>query len=73
MVKVKSVGFRATSVRAKDEKDLVIPNSQLVQRRVANYTHSDSMYRLETTVGVAYSSDLKEVQEVLKGVCSQLD
>ena len=73
MVKVKSIGFRATNVRTKDEKDLMIPNSQLVQRRLANYTYSDSLCRLETTVGVAYSSDLKEVQEVLKGVCSQLD
>ena len=73
MVRVKSIGFRATSVRTKDEKDLVIPNSQLVQDRVANYTYRDSLYRVETTVGVAYSSDLKEVQEVLKGICSQLD
>ncbi|MFC1821952.1 mechanosensitive ion channel family protein [Thermodesulfobacteriota bacterium] len=73
MVKVKSIGFRATSVRSKDEKDLVIPNSQLVQKPVVNYTYRDSIYRLDTTVGVAYSSDLKQVQEVLQGVCNQLD
>ncbi len=73
MVRVKSIGFRATIVRSKDERDLVIPNSQLVQNRVANYTYRDSVCRVETTVGVAYSSDLKKVREVLESVCGQLD
>jgi small-conductance mechanosensitive channel len=73
MVRVKSIGFHATNVRAKDGKDLVIPNSHLVKTRVANYTYSDSVCRIEATVGVAYASDLKEVREVLEEVCSQLD
>jgi len=73
MVRVKSIGFRATIARTKDERDLVIPNSQLVQNRVANYTYRDSVCRVETTVGVAYSSDLKKVQEVLESVCGQFD
>ena len=73
MVRVKSIGFRATIVRTKDERDLLIPNSQLVQDRVANYTYRDSVCRVETTVGVAYSSDLKRVREVLESVCGQFD
>ena len=73
MVRVKSIGFRATIVRTKDEKDLVIPNSQLVQDRIVNYTYRDTVCRFETTVGVAYASDLKKVREVLESVCNQLD
>jgi small-conductance mechanosensitive channel len=73
MVRVKSIGLRATIARTKDEKDVVIPNSQLVQSRVANYTYKDSLYRVETTVGVSYDSDLKKVREVLEGVCGQFD
>ncbi len=73
MVRVKSIGFRATIVRTKDERDLVIPNSQLVQERVANFTYRDSFCRVETIVGVSYASDLKKVREVLESVCGQLD
>ena len=73
MVRVKSIGFRATIVRTKDERDLVVPNSQLVQNRVVNYTYRDSVCRVETRLGVAYSSDLKKVQEVLESVCGQFD
>jgi small-conductance mechanosensitive channel len=72
-VRVKSIGFRATVARTKDEKDLVIPNAQLVQSRVANCTLRDSLCRIETTVGVAYSSDLEMVREVLQSVCDGLD
>ena len=60
MVRVKSIGFRTTIVRTKDEKDLVIPNSQLVQDRIVNYTYKDTVCRFETTVRVAYDSDLKK-------------
>ncbi|MBW1820021.1 MAG: mechanosensitive ion channel [Deltaproteobacteria bacterium] len=73
IMRVQSIGFHATIVRTKDEKDLLIPNSQLVQNRVANYTYRDSLCRVETTVGVAYASDLKEVREVLERVCNQFD
>jgi small-conductance mechanosensitive channel len=72
MVRVKSIGFRATIARTKDEKDLVIPNSQLVQNRVANYTYRDSVCRVWTFVGVSYSSDLNTVREVLEGVCASM-
>jgi small-conductance mechanosensitive channel len=73
IVRVKSIGFRATIARTKDERDLVIPNSQLVQNRVANYTYRDSVCRVETTIGVAYASDLKKVREVLESVFGQFD
>lgn len=73
LVRIKSIGLRATIARAKDESDVVIPNSQFVQNRVSNYTFRDSVCRVEATVGVAYSSDLKEVREVLESACRQLD
>ncbi len=73
MVRVKTIGFRATVARTKDERDLVIPNAQLVQSRVANYTLKDALCRVGTTVGVAYSSDLVKVRETLESVCDGLD
>ncbi len=72
MVRVKQIGLRATIVRTKDEKDLLIPNSQLVQTRVANFTYRDSVCRVWTTVGVSYSSDLNQVRNILEKVCAQM-
>jgi small-conductance mechanosensitive channel len=70
---VKTIGMRATVVRAKNEGDLIIPNAELVQNLVSNYTYRDSLHRIDTQVGVAYSSDLKQVRMVLEQTCNNLD
>jgi small-conductance mechanosensitive channel len=72
-VKVKEIGFRATIVRNINECDQIIPNSELVQHKVSNYTYRDSLYRLEASVGVAYDSDLRKVRATLEQVCAGLD
>jgi small-conductance mechanosensitive channel len=73
IVKVKSIGFRDTVVRTKDEGDILIPNSLLVQGKIGNYTLRDSLCRIWTTVGVSYASDLNTVRDVLEEVCRKFD
>jgi len=73
LVRVKTIGLRATTVRSKDEKDLLIPNSELVQNTLANCTYRDSLCRVWTIIGVAYHSDLDKVREVLERVCSEME
>ncbi len=73
IVKVEKIGPRATIVRTKAEADQIVPNSQLVQNAIINYTYRDSLHRLETKVGVSYESDLKKVRATLKAVCEGLD
>jgi small-conductance mechanosensitive channel len=73
MVMVKKIGPRATIVRTKNEGDQIIPNAELVQNRVSNYTYRDSLYRLEATVGVSYDSDLHQVRMTIEEVCAGLD
>jgi potassium efflux system protein len=73
MVRVKSIGLRDTIVRTKDDSDILFPNSLLVQGRIGNYTLRDSLCRVWTVVGVSYSSDLKQVREILEGVCANID
>ena len=72
LVRVKTIGLRATIVRSKDEKDLLIPNSQLVQTRLANFTYRDMVCRVWTTIGVSYDSDLNQVRKILEGVCAKM-
>lgn len=73
MVKVESIGFRATIARTRDEKNVLIPNVELVQSRIANYTYRDPLCRIDASVGVAYGSDLRKVRETLEKACGDLD
>ncbi len=65
VVRVTGMGLRATVARSRDEEDLIIPNSILVQSTVTNYTLRDAVFRLHATVGVSYDSDLALVRRVL--------
>ncbi len=66
VVRVVKMGIRATIARTRDDEDVIIPNSLLVTSTVKNYTLRDSLYRVRTVVGVAYSSDMAHVRKVLE-------
>ena len=68
VVRVEKIGARSTVARTRDDEEVIIPNTILVQSTVKNYTLSDTAYRIRTTVGVAYSSDMREVERVLDEV-----
>jgi small-conductance mechanosensitive channel len=72
-VRVRKIGLRLTTVRTKTGGDLLIPNAELVQAKVSNFTYRDPLHRIETQIGVAYSSDLKQVRSVLEKTCDELD
>jgi small-conductance mechanosensitive channel len=73
IVRVKSIGARVTLVRNKDGLDILIPNSVLSESKIGNYTLKDSLCRLHTSIGVSYSSDLKQVRQVLEDTCDRLE
>lgn len=72
MVRVERIGTRATTVRTKQEQDRVIPNARIVQSSVANCTRSDTLCRIDATIGVDYDSDLDTVRRALEGACRGL-
>lgn len=73
LVRVTKMGLRATVVRSRDEEDLIIPNSVLVQNTVTNYTLRDSVFRLKATVSVSYGSDMKLVMRVLNETAASFE
>lgn len=72
VVTVKDVGIRFTLASNRDNEDLLIPNSILVQSMVTNRTLRDPLFRLRAPVGVTYSSDMKLVKETLTAAASAI-
>jgi small-conductance mechanosensitive channel len=72
LVKVKKVGIRATMARTRDDEDLIIPNSLLVQSTMKNHTLEDTYFRARVDVGVAYESNMRQVREVLENVAAEV-
>ena len=62
---VKKIGLRASIVETLERKDLIIPNSKLVNENVINWTKTKPTTRFDVLVGVAYGSDLDLVKQNL--------
>lgn len=73
VIRVENMGIRTTVARTRDDEEIIIPNSHLVQNSVRNFTYQDSIYRLRAPVGVAYESDMKLVRRTLEETAEGLD
>jgi small-conductance mechanosensitive channel len=63
---VQEINLRTTTVLTRDDKYIILPNTDLTRNQLINWTHSDLASRFEVTVGVDYSSDVKQVMQILK-------
>jgi small-conductance mechanosensitive channel len=69
---VEHVGTRSTRIRRVDGVHLLVPNSQLLENTVTNWTLEDQFTRSSVRVGVAYGSDVERVRELfLEAVLAQ--
>ncbi|MCA1995401.1 MAG: mechanosensitive ion channel, partial [Coleofasciculus sp. S288] len=62
---VKVISIRSTLIRTREGGDVVVPNSQLVENRLLNWSYDSFKARLHIPVGVAYDSDPVLVTEIL--------
>ena len=73
VVRIVRMGARATVARTREDEELIIPNSILVQSTVKNLTLTDQVYRVRTRVGVSYGSDMRQVESVLEATAADFE
>ena len=69
--KMKSIGIRSSVVTTFDGADVIIPNGELLNQNLTNWTLGSSRRRSEITVGVAYGTDLEQTKELLSQIMNQ--
>jgi small-conductance mechanosensitive channel len=62
---VESIGNRSTRIKRVDGVHLLVPNSQMLERMVVNWTLVDRDFRTSVRVGVVYGSPVRRVEELL--------
>lgn len=62
---VSDIKLRATTITTGDHIDILVPNSHFIQNNVINLTLSDDYLRLKIPFGVAYGTDITQVEKVI--------
>ena len=62
---VKKISVRATEIETFQRQSVILPNSELINSAVGNWTHRNKLGRIDIKVGVAYGTDVKKVHALL--------
>lgn len=62
---VKRISVRATEIETFQRQTVILPNSELINAAVGNWTHKNKLGRIEIKVGAAYGSDPRTVHALL--------
>jgi len=63
---IKSIGLRYISVLTLDGKEYIIPNEDLITKKVINWSYSNNLVRANVRVGVSYNSDVDQALNLLE-------
>lgn len=62
---VREINVRSTLISTNDNIDMLVPNSEFINKRVINWTLREAKRRLHVPVGVAYGTDKELVKKAI--------
>jgi small-conductance mechanosensitive channel len=62
---VVEIGIRSTRILTRDNAQIIVPNAILANSKIVNESAPEPRFRIRVPVGVAYGSDLEQVEAVL--------
>lgn len=68
---VMEIGNRSTQIRRNDGAQIIVPNSQVLESKLINWTRYDPYIRTSVRVGVAYGSDVELVKQELQKILNE--
>lgn len=71
--RMKSIGIRSSIVSTWDGSDVIIPNGDLLNQHLTNWTLGNTSARFEIVVGVAYGTNLGEASSLIHDLITKTE
>ena len=68
---VVEIGLRSTKILSFDHNIIVIPNSEVTKAQLVNYSYPNPRFKIRSTLGVAYGSDMEKVKRILQEILNK--
>ncbi len=68
---MKSIGFRSSVIVKADGSQVVVPNGDLLNLHLVNWSNGTGKRRVELLVGVAYGTNLEKTRDILIDILKQ--
>ena len=68
---VVKISSRASTVSTNDNISIIIPNSELINKQVINWSHNDRRIRYHVPVGVSYKEDPEFIRKIILEVADE--
>ncbi|WP_316838622.1 mechanosensitive ion channel family protein [Pedobacter gandavensis] len=65
---MKSIGFRSSVISNWDGADVVVPNGDLLNTQLVNWSLGGNRKRMSIMIGIAYDSDLEKSRQILREI-----
>jgi small-conductance mechanosensitive channel len=70
---VLEIGIRSTRLRTLDNRQVIIPNSQIGQSQVINYSSPEPSFRAKTDIGVVYGTEFDQLERVITAAVRRVE
>ncbi len=67
------IGLRTTKIRTMENREVIIPNSKIVESEVVNYAYPDPTFRLSTDLHLPYGKNIDQARQVLSDAVKNVE
>ncbi len=70
---IEEIGMRCTKIHTENNVHIILPNSDLLENKIINWTLSDNMILTKTAVNIAYNSDVPKAKKLMIEAAKSLE